>query len=147
MFFPKEVFNNLRFDVSYKIGADWDLSLRCLIELSCSFMYLPELVAVYNDIDGLSNREVRQSGREYRKLIWRQLGSIGLFYISRWVLIYLLEILHVKEPLRKLAITCFGYSRKSKERMEIAQRLLEKGINIEDAAEALNLDAEAFQRR
>jgi len=147
MFFPKDVFTALRYDVSYKIAADWDLSLRCLIDLSCRFIYVPELIAAYNDIDGLSNQEVRQSGREYRTTIRKRLGLIGLVYICRWALIHLLEILHVKEPLRKLAITSFGYSRKPKDRMEIAQRLLEKGICLEDAAEALNLNVEELNRR
>jgi len=147
MFFPKKVFTVLRYDVSYKIGADWDLSLRCLIDLSCSFIYVPELIAAYNDIDGLSNQEVRRSGREYRTIIRRRLGLIGLVYICRWALIHLLDILHVKEPLRKLAINSFGYSRKPKERLEIAQRLLQKGINIDSAAKAVNLSVEELQRR
>jgi len=147
MFFPKEVFSTLRYDVSYKIGADWDLSLRCLIDQSYSFIYIPELIAAYNDIDGLSSQEFRTAGSEYFKFILSRLGLKGLFYISRWALIRLLENLNLKEPIRKLAIICFGYSRKLKERQETAQRLLEKGISMEDAAQAVNMSIEELHLR
>lgn len=147
MFFPKSVFSTLRYDIAYKIGADWDLSLCCLVDYLYSFRYVPELIAAYNDIDGLSSQESRTAGSEYCAFIRRRLGPIGLFYISRWALISLLEILRLKEPLRKLAITCFGYSRKPKNRLETAQRLLEKGISLADVAEAANLSVEELHRR
>lgn len=146
MFFPKEVFTHLHYDVSYKIGADWDLSLRCLIDYSFGFVYVPELIAAYNDIDGLSTQEAGIAGGEYCTFIRRRLGVSGLFYIGRWAVIRFLETVGLKEPLRRLAVACFGYSLPSKERLLTAQRLMKKGIDVADAAEATHLSVDDLNR-
>jgi hypothetical protein len=105
MFFPRSVFLTNRYDTEYRVIADWDLNLRCFIDQGYGFKYIQELVAIYNDIDGLSAREHRTAIKEYRAIMRKRLGFSGLFYSSRMSLLGLLEVLRCKEPLRKLYIS------------------------------------------
>jgi len=105
MFFPRRVFATDRYDTAYRVIADWDLNLRCFIDHAYQFIYIQELIAIYNDVDGLSTREYRAAIKEYRVITRKRLGFSGLFYTSRLSFICFLEVLRCKEPLRRLCIS------------------------------------------
>lgn len=56
MFFPHRVFNDYSFNLRYLTHADYELNMRLFCKSSYRFMYIPVLVAVYNDTDGVSSQ-------------------------------------------------------------------------------------------
>lgn len=55
IFYPRAVFDLYVYDLRYAIAADYHLNVRCFASGRFSFVYVPLLVAVYNDVDGLSS--------------------------------------------------------------------------------------------
>lgn len=101
MFFPRGIFSAYRYDTKYKFAADFDLNLRCLIEGGYQFVYLHELIAQYNDVDGWSS-DGRPVLREFREIIHKRRGIRGYFYIGCLLLISLRDALRCKERFEKL---------------------------------------------
>lgn len=131
MFFPQKVFNLKRYDVTYRIAADYDLNLYCLIYGGYQFVYINELIALYNDVDGVSSKDRSVFG-EFRSIIRKYRGFRGAYYTSRLLLTSLLETLHFKDPLHKL-MSFFFTSENTQDRKNIARKLIEKGFGIEEA--------------
>ena len=49
IFYPRAVFSDYKYDPEYKVLGDYDLNLRCWAENKYKFVYIPVLVAIYND--------------------------------------------------------------------------------------------------
>jgi glycosyltransferase involved in cell wall biosynthesis len=56
IFYPSSVFDIYAYDLQYAIAADYHLNVRCFAGGRYSFVHMPLLIAVYNDMDGLSSR-------------------------------------------------------------------------------------------
>lgn len=138
MFFPKRVFLTLHYDVTYRIGADWDLCLRCYLGCACHFCYIPELVAVYNDVDGISSKDTKTVWIEYRSYMLKRLGFIGLFFIGRQKILRILEWLHCKEHLKRFVVKQPQYS-KDENVFNAARKLIKAGVRVEDVKVALGV--------
>lgn len=49
IFYPKVVFKNYRFDLRYKLHADYVLNMQCYGDDRFNFRYINKVIAVYND--------------------------------------------------------------------------------------------------
>ena len=138
MFYPRSVFSTRSYNVTYSIAADWDLNLRCYIEGSYQFIYFQCLVAIYNDIDGLSSKEIRNTMREWRSITRNRLGLMSIFFTARWSFMNLLEILNIRNPLKRL-FSKWLESGRDQENLLVARRLIEQGMPVEEAAGVVGL--------
>jgi len=141
MFYPRSVFSTRRYDVTYRIAADWDLNLRCYIDGSYEFIYIHEFVAIYNDIDGLSTREIRTTMREWRSIIRNRLGLMSILFTVRWSFMNILEILKIRKPLKSF-LSRWIESGRDQENLIIAKRLVEQGMPVEEAAEVAGVSVD-----
>lgn len=53
-FIHKSLFENQRYDINYKITADWIHSIQCIIFNECSYKHIPLIIAEY-DQNGVSS--------------------------------------------------------------------------------------------
>jgi glycosyltransferase involved in cell wall biosynthesis len=146
MFYPRSVFSTNRYDATYKIAADWDLNINCYSDGSYKFVYIKELVAIYNDIDGLSSKEIRTTMKEWRKIVRKHLGLLSVFFTVRWSFMNFLEVLQVRNPLKRYYSRCLK-SGDNKDRLVIAKRLIDKGVLVDKAAGLVGLKADYLRRR
>ncbi|WP_250546342.1 glycosyltransferase family 2 protein [Geobacter sulfurreducens] len=56
MFYPRLVVDKYRYDLTYRLLSDYHYNIRCFNDPELHFHYLPILVSVYNDFDGLTAR-------------------------------------------------------------------------------------------
>jgi glycosyltransferase involved in cell wall biosynthesis len=57
VFYHKSVFEKLgKYNLLYKVNADWDFNIRCFRHPELKKKYIPRLIAVYNEVTGLSGR-------------------------------------------------------------------------------------------
>ena len=54
IFYPKAVFERYQYDTRYPIMADYVLNMQCHADETLKFQYLPYVVAIHSDHDGLS---------------------------------------------------------------------------------------------
>ncbi len=54
LFYPRLVVDRYRYDLTYRLLADYHYNIRCFNDLELHFHYLPVLVSIYNDYDGLT---------------------------------------------------------------------------------------------
>jgi glycosyltransferase involved in cell wall biosynthesis len=54
IFYPRAVFEKYAFDLKFRIQADWELNMRCFSDPTFRFVYIPVLVAAFNDETGSS---------------------------------------------------------------------------------------------
>lgn len=54
IFYPRSIFVKYRYDLKYKVVADYHLNLLCFGDKEFRFAYIPLLVALFNDGGGLS---------------------------------------------------------------------------------------------
>lgn len=74
IFYPKSIYKNKKYNLEYKLVADWVYNLELLAD-SVNFRYINEVVSVYNDIDGLSSTKVDEKFLKLRrKLIVNAVG-------------------------------------------------------------------------
>lgn len=55
-FYPKALFDDYRFDLRYPILADYDLNIRAFCDKKFAYRYIPVLVTIYEDREGVSSR-------------------------------------------------------------------------------------------
>jgi glycosyltransferase involved in cell wall biosynthesis len=55
MFYPRRVFDRYRFDLKYSTGSDHHFNIRCFGDKQFTFVHLPVLVTLYDDLGGLSS--------------------------------------------------------------------------------------------
>ena len=109
IFYPREVFEKYRFDTRYRTLADYHLNMSCYADPGLSLTYVPELVAIYNDVSGASASRLDEVLDKNRNRLTRQYfpTSIYLYFRLYGAMRRLLELLGLKEAvktaLRKLA--------------------------------------------
>lgn len=54
IFYPKIIFSRYLFDLKFPLWADYDLNIKCMCDPCLSFCYVPVLVSVFNDFEGLT---------------------------------------------------------------------------------------------
>lgn len=55
IFYPRELFTKYRYDLRYAVAADYFLNLCAFSDHDFRFVYVPGLVAKFNDTDGISS--------------------------------------------------------------------------------------------
>jgi glycosyltransferase involved in cell wall biosynthesis len=105
IFYPRSVFEKYSFDTRYKIWADYVLNVKCHGDKDFRFVYLPILIAIFNDYEGISRNRLDDQVAKERKALVRANFSKTLFllFCLRSTLVGLLEKLGVKELMRSLA--------------------------------------------
>lgn len=104
IFYGKETINNKHFILNYKTFSDYAMNIR--ISGEAKFIYHPVLIAIYNDIDGISTY---QKDFEFEK---DKLKIIKAYHKKRYyILIYILttaikifEKIRLKRFLKKLLL-------------------------------------------
>ncbi|MCM2332929.1 MAG: glycosyltransferase [Anaeromyxobacteraceae bacterium] len=72
IFYPRAVFERHRFDLRYRVLADWELNMRCFSDPALRLEWLPVVVADYEDRRGVSIQERDLAlERDYLRLVWR----------------------------------------------------------------------------
>jgi len=104
IFYPKEVFADYSYNVKYPYAADYELEMRCFNDSRYTFVYLPVLVAIYNDSDGKSANNEDSSFSQDRKSIIRDNfpGRYYFIFCLRHYVMALLQVIGVKGLLRKV---------------------------------------------
>jgi glycosyltransferase involved in cell wall biosynthesis len=70
IFYNRTVFEKIGlYNLSYKVYADWDLNIRCFFDERLRKKYLPQIVALFNDIDGLSSNTKIENDPDFLKLL------------------------------------------------------------------------------
>jgi glycosyltransferase involved in cell wall biosynthesis len=105
IFYPRSVFEKYSFDTRYKIWADYVLNVKCHGDKDFRFVYLPILIAIFNDYEGVSRNRLDDQVAKERKALVRANFSKTLFllFCLRSNLVGLLEKLGIKELFRSLA--------------------------------------------
>lgn len=69
IFYSQECFSKLgKYNLKYPILADWDFNIRCFMHPDLKIKYLGNTVAIYNDLNGLSNDQWK-SDVEFLKVL------------------------------------------------------------------------------
>lgn len=55
IFYPKAVFARYRFELRYRVAADYELNLRCFGDKNLQFEYMPLLITIFDDRGGMSS--------------------------------------------------------------------------------------------
>lgn len=55
LFYPSSVFEKYRYEIRYKVWADYYLNICCMADKDFKFQYIKTLVSFYNDFDGISD--------------------------------------------------------------------------------------------
>jgi len=72
VFYPRAALARHRFDLRYRVLADWELNMRCHADPALRFQYLPVVVADYEDRRGVSSSQRDLAlERDYLGLVWR----------------------------------------------------------------------------
>jgi len=102
IFYPTKVFEKYSYDLKYKIWADYVLNVKCYGDKDFDFVYIPTLVAVFNDEKGMSRNCVDPKVENDRKQIIRANFSTRYFllYCVRSSLVRVSKRLGLKERLR-----------------------------------------------
>lgn len=79
-----------RFDLSYKIAADYALFYKLYSEIKCSFIYVGEVVAIYEATLGISSASRKKAYREICSINKRSQGFFGK--IRLYIICFLLFI-------------------------------------------------------
>lgn len=94
IFYPRNVFDHLTYNLKYKLYADWLLNIQCFsLKIPCR--YIGQLIVLYNDC-GLS-------GKQHDDIFIKEFGSIirqylGVIPFISWLLVSFV---------RKIKILCF----------------------------------------
>lgn len=104
IFYPKRVFEKYSYEQKYKIWADYVLNVKCHGDEEFNLVYIPVLVAVFYDKNGISRNCVDSQVENDRKEIVRTNFSKKLFllFCVRSILVKFLEKLGLKEALKFL---------------------------------------------
>jgi glycosyltransferase involved in cell wall biosynthesis len=54
IFYPRKVWDKYSFNLTYRIFADYDFNIRCSADTDIHYKYIPVMVSIFNDKDGLS---------------------------------------------------------------------------------------------
>lgn len=75
IFYPRPIFQRHRFDLRYRLLADWALNMACWKDPEISFQHLPLTVSLYNNLGGSSSRGYDDAFvRDYPFLLLRSFG-------------------------------------------------------------------------
>lgn len=66
IFYPREVFNDYKFNKEYKVLADYEFNIRCWGEGNYKFEYIPILIAIYDDHSGTSFNNSKVEGHRIK---------------------------------------------------------------------------------
>ena len=100
IFYNKKIFKNKKFDLKYKILADYALNLS--IFTSDKFIYYPVLVANYNDKGGVSSNNKDLIFQKDKLNIIKQSFGLQLYLIFkiRTILVNILSLLKIKNLIK-----------------------------------------------
>lgn len=82
IFYPKPIFERYQYDTRYPIMADYALNIQCYGDKSLQFDYLPYVVAVHSDHEGLS-----KSAKD-EHFIEQKATLVKAHFSSTWYAIY-----------------------------------------------------------
>jgi glycosyltransferase involved in cell wall biosynthesis len=104
IFFPRQLFSEYSFNYKYKTKADYELNMRLFCQSNYRFVYLPVLVAIFNDVDGTSSLAEDDDFFADKKKIIRNLFPyhLYLFYSLRLMLVGMLDVLKIKQLTKRI---------------------------------------------
>lgn len=100
--YPRRVFEKYLFDTRYKIWADYVLNVKCHGDKDFRFTYLPILIAIFDDFEGISRNSLdTQVERERKNLVKGNFSkTLYCLFCARFAVVKAIEKLGVKEALR-----------------------------------------------
>ncbi len=69
IFYHKNVFKKYRYNLKYQVFADYELNVQCFSDPKVSFCYIPEVIAIFNDENGLSKEKEDVAFRNDKSLL------------------------------------------------------------------------------
>lgn len=102
IFYPRSFILKNRYDVNYQIGADFELLMRCHGTRDYKLQYIPEIIAEYNDVDGISSKQEDPNFLKDRKAIVKKNFSPAHYflYAIRYYAVLALEALSLKRIIK-----------------------------------------------
>jgi len=104
IFYPKRLFEKYSFDTRYRIWADYVLNVKCHGDRDFRFAYLPILIAIFDDFEGISRNRFDAEVEKERKNLVKANFSKTLYWLfcMRLTTVNALEWLRLKETLKSL---------------------------------------------
>ena len=102
IFYPKSFYESNKYNEKYSSAADFELLMRCHGTRKYIFQYIPELIAEYNNTDGISSRQEDQAFILDRKNVVKKNFRFiyYLLYVIRYYTIFILKLLRIKAPIK-----------------------------------------------
>jgi glycosyltransferase involved in cell wall biosynthesis len=102
IFYPKKVFEKYSFEQRYRIWADYVLNVKCHGDKDFRFSYLPILIAIFDDYEGISRNRFDAEVERERKSFVKANFSKKLYWLFcvRFAVLKAFEKLGVKETLQ-----------------------------------------------
>jgi glycosyltransferase involved in cell wall biosynthesis len=104
IFYPRSLFGKYRFADKYTTWADYYLNIRCYADPAFSLVYVPELIAIYNDRSGASFARIDPDFERDRGRLALQYfpPSVYVYFLLRRGLSRLFGSLRIKDAVNRL---------------------------------------------
>ena len=94
IFYPACVWDKYAYNLKYPFLADYEFNLRCFVDPSIKFQYLPITIAYFNDEGGLSATQIDIAFEKDKLKLLKEGVPFGI-YLLIFVRLFLLKILSV----------------------------------------------------
>lgn len=110
IFYPKSVWDKYAYNLKYPIFADYELNLRCFIDVDFIFEYIPVTIAVFSDKFGISATQADAAFEKDKLLLIRNNFPLWIYLsvLSRSFLIKMLAGLGIQEGLTTMYHNLIG---------------------------------------
>ena len=111
IFYPKKVFKKYLFQTKYKIYADYYLNVLCFRDSEYNFEYIPKVVAIFNEVEGLSATGEDIAFQKDKIMVYKKQFPyyLYLFYQIRCCIGNVLEVMGMKKGLKKIRDKIVGW--------------------------------------
>jgi glycosyltransferase involved in cell wall biosynthesis len=104
IFYPENVFKKNSFNLKYPIFADYAFNMHCFADPGISMIYIPLIIAVFNDAEGMSSNLSDLAFEDDRLQLVRKYFSISVYTYSclHFAIIRILTQLRLKNIAKKI---------------------------------------------
>jgi len=81
IFYPKKVFKKEKYNIKYRLFADWEYNMRCF-KNKIRFLHINEIIAFYDNTGISITQKDLNFEREAKKIIFKNLGILCVIYLG-----------------------------------------------------------------
>lgn len=91
IFYPKNIFKKYKYEIQYKIYADYYLNLMCFSDKDFRFKYINTIVSLFNEQGFSSNKKDIEFDKDFFPLIKSRFGYVYFLYSKSVLYLYRLK--------------------------------------------------------